>query len=410
MKKQFLLPVVALLLAGSPLLAQNSNIETAAINLNNRELEDAKKYIDLAAAHPETSNIPKMWYYRTRVYQEIVSDTAWDHLDDEAAQKAIVSLKNLFQTDLKKRYIEDVEGNIAFISNYVFNKAVEYWQKGQYSKALECYRLILDIYPYDKEGKLPLNNLADKTLFLNSAYLYAEWAQKDTAHAKEFMQAAKENLQKLVDVKFRDPYVYTQMQRIYLIEGDTAKALSYIQMGRTLNPSNKDLINSELFIYQTTGKTSELVTKLTDALEVDPEDTLLLLIRAQSYESMIKGPAKAGEPDYFKLAEEDYKRILELDPNNANANYNLGALYLRTTEPLVDRYMKLSSKQTAEMSKLEKEIGGIQAKALIYLEKALVYTPEDKSLLLVLQQLYARMNNEPKAMEMKRRRDAIKNQ
>ena len=63
----------------------------------------------------------------------------------------------------------------------------------------------------------------------------------------------------------------------------------------------------ELFIYQTQGKTNELLKKYDEALELNPENTLFLYNRAATYDNItrdILNKAKSDKDTALKISGE----------------------------------------------------------------------------------------------------------
>lgn len=74
--------------------AQKTNVESAAIYLRNSEISDAKKAIDEASIHDETKNDPKMWYYRTAIYDTILRNKDYSSLvDATTVEKFVLAAK-----------------------------------------------------------------------------------------------------------------------------------------------------------------------------------------------------------------------------------------------------------------------------------------------------------------------------
>ena len=90
--------IVSLLLVSIslPSFSQNVNVQNAYNSYNRKDrdgarikMEDAKKYIDLAYNDESTSNDPKMWNYRSKIYLEIMQN--FPALDPNAVFEATES-------------------------------------------------------------------------------------------------------------------------------------------------------------------------------------------------------------------------------------------------------------------------------------------------------------------------------
>ena len=69
------------------------------------------------------------------------------------------------------------------------------------------------------------------------------------------------------------------MSGIYIEEENTAQALEYLELGRDMFEDDQSLINTEINLYIELGRTSELITKLGEAIELDPYNSLLYFNR-----------------------------------------------------------------------------------------------------------------------------------
>ena len=393
--------VVFLFLISFNVFSQDFNVQSAGdaykdIDLYAKTFErrlkdftDAKKYIDLAAENEQTANSPKMWYYRSLIYLEMDRDTneAIRNLDPDAIEKSAVSFTNCLKTDTKKKYTEECEAKVWISGLRAYNKGISALNKGDVEKAARYFNLTISIIPLDKESNLKQKNITPDIINYNLAR--AAMKGKDNAKAKEY-------LQRLIDVKYNDPMVYLFMDRIYLEEKDTAKALTYIDQGRKIFSDNSSLLKEEISIYSSQGKIDALIVKFTDAINLDPDIESLYFNRASLYDS--KGD--------FANAEADYKKAIELKPEYLDANYWLGNLYFGKAAAILKA---ASSKSNAEFDRDKKEAEGYLKKAATYLETAMDVNPKKtddektiyKSTLSILKQSYARTGEMEKYNKIK---------
>lgn len=375
---------VLLILFTLKIFAQSNNVQSAANSLKYSELEKDKKYtylqeakdfIDRAAANEQTANNYKMWYYRGKIYLTIFSDTAVKKIDKDAAENAAISFVNCLKTDTKEWFKEECDNLVGISGIASYNDAIEAYHNQDYDKAIRLYKLILDIIPLDKQNNLKTSNITQGVLYRN--LYFASSQAKDRANAKIY-------LQKLIDMSYNDPLIYAYMERIYLEEKDTTKALSYIELGRSIFEDNMDLINEELNIYIAQGNTDVLIKKLTDAINLDPEREILYFNRGVLYE-------KKKE---LNKAIEDYKKALELNPDYFEVNYNLGALYFNEGAEMYNKANDIKS--DTEYEKAKQAADERLKQALPYLEKAKRLNTKDKNTLISLKQIYARLNENEK--------------
>ncbi|MFA6259988.1 MAG: tetratricopeptide repeat protein [Bacteroidia bacterium] len=460
MKKFLVLVLTCLSLTA---FAQRSNVESAVIYLRNSEIEDAKKVIDEAAEHADTKDDPKMWSVRAAVYDTIYRNPDYRKLDSTWEEKFVVACIKCMETDTKKRY-EDYCGFTVINSAFAaYNKGVEYLQNNDSKNALKFFVYVTQVFPYDKNGDLKKNNINEKAITLNMASLAIK--NQNNADAKKY-------LQKLIDMDYNDPTIYLLMANIYYLEGDTTKGLSVTDAGRKRFAGEKDLINQELNIYLAQNKQNVLLDKLNEALSLDEESPTLLYVRGNVYDNFAATSAKnakhsrdtaikitnkakgekvpankakleasakryrlAGDSlqkehsRFSNLAEKDYLKVIDLNPEHLDGYYNLGALNNNKTTEVVDKMNSLSSKSQSEYDKKFNALKAVKDSilnvSLGYFNKALDLAdalPEDDAdklkykqatqiaVYYSLQQVYANLGDEKKTMEMMNKRKELENQ
>ncbi|HNS11193.1 MAG TPA: tetratricopeptide repeat protein [Bacteroidia bacterium] len=381
----FLLPLTT--------FGQSNNVQSAANSLKYNEVADAKKWIDLAAENEQTANNSKMWYYRGKTYLAIHTDKAWQNLDDRAVEKAAISFINCLKTDDKKMYEEDSKNLIWVCGMGLFDKAIMFSQNNDFETSMRYYNLVLDIFPYDQGENLKRQNITPEIVEKNMAYT----AVKANDPAK-----AKVHFQKLIDKKFNDPKIYLYMAKLHLDEKDTTNALSYVEQGKALFENNTNLITMEMNIYLAQGKTDILIDKLSESIEANQYDELLYVNRGMMYES---------KKDYASAAV-DYKKALELNPDNLDANYNLGVMYFNEAASMANAANSIKGNE--EFAKAKAKYEQKFKDSAPYLEEAMELnkqkTEDEQSMytatLNSLKQLYVRTGEMEKYEKVKGLLDA----
>ena len=379
--------LIFLILISIKSFSQQNNVQSAANSLKYNEVGDAKKFIDDAAVNEQTSNNSKMWFYRGKVYLQIHTDTAFNKLDADAVEKAAISFMNCLKTDTKGYYTDECNNLVWVAGLGLYNKGVDAYTKNDFEKATRFYNLVFDIIPLDKDNNLKRNNITAEVL--NKNLYFAAAKAKDTEKAKIY-------LQKLIDVKYNDPMIYIYMSKIYLEQKDTTKALTCIEQGKKLFEENTTLINAELNIYIAQGKTDVLVTKLTDAINVNPDNELLYYNRGTLYEN---------RKDYDKAAA-DYKKAVELKPDYFDAYYNLGAMYFNQGAEMSNAANNIKAQKDYEAAIVKADAK--LKEAMPYLEKASSINPKDKNTLISLKTLYIRIADTDKYNKVKAILDNLK--
>ncbi|MCX6273673.1 MAG: tetratricopeptide repeat protein [Bacteroidetes bacterium] len=385
MRKIIILP---LLLVFATAFSQKASVQSAADLLKLKEYVKAKAFIDEAAVYESTSNDPKMWYYRGKVYQAVNDDKELSKTNPEAAYIATQSFINCIHTDKKENH-KDSTDIFTWIAGYsLYNRAVEQYQAGNMEVAMKFYKEVQEVFPYDKDNNMKRNNITSDIVTKN-LYL-CSYRLNDFTNAKMY-------LQKLIDVKFNDPSIYLGMCKILLQEKDTAKALSYVEMGRTTFEEHPGLIGQEISIYVAQGKTKELIDKVSLAIETDTENERLYNMRGSLNE----------KTNNLDKAIPDYKKALELKEDYMEVNYNLGNLLFGQAADLSTAANAI--KDNNEFAKAKEKIDQKLKEAQPYLERTKELnqkkTDDDKLIYQttqnLLKQLYARTNQMDKYNEVK---------
>ncbi len=497
--KKSLLILLCLITASS--WAQKSQIESAALYFNNSEIEDAKKSIDAAFEHPDTKDNVKMLYFRAAIYDTIFTSEKFKSLDIDAAEKWALAARRCLELDKKELYKELMEYNIVNAAFACNTAAYDANKRGDYAKTQSYYQLVIDLLPYDKFGDMKTNNLTEKSIVYNQFYFAnkerIKSKQGDTLNRKSttikgnisinsekqntnlnidltingnknYDDDAKKYLKRLVELDYQDHLIYFYLTNIYLEEGDTATAITYLDKGRSLFPEKKDLIGLEINLYLTMGKVSELLSKVELANEQKPDDAELIYTRGNLYDNAAGGfnkeikaireeassitkkakleknvatkktlEASAKEKlakitdiakkanEYSAKAEADYFKAIELNPEMIDAYYNLGALTNNKTVEIANKINSIDVKTQGEYDKkfnaLKKVQDSIFNVAILQFLKVEEYaqmkpekTPEEKVLKYAylkdayysLQLIYAGMKNESKSMDYKAKKEA----
>ena len=377
-------------------VAQKHNIVNASIALRNANkangdevgvlLLEAKEYIDEAFSSESTANDPKMWNYRAPIYLQIALKKP--ELDNLAILKATDAHIKCLQKGKKDKIIvkkwtskEDVLAGLVQCGYKLFNLAIDHYNKGDYKTSLDFYDKIFEIVPFDDEDQLKRGNITKETILYNS--FFSSNKLKDDTKSKEL-------LQNLIDINFNEPAIYIHMSDIFKREDNIEKAIEYLSLGRDMFEDDQSIINTEINLYIELGRTSELLKKLGEAIEIDTENSLLYFNRGTIYD----------QEGQLENAEKDYIKAIELDPSSFGSNYNLGALFFNKAVELNNSANSTSDNKKYKLLKDQSDV--YFNKALPFLESSYSINPKDKNTLLSLKQLYYMKANYKKSDEIKK--------
>jgi tetratricopeptide (TPR) repeat protein len=393
--------ILSLLISSFTLVAfsQSKNVQNAFNSFRQENFAEAKYFIDLAANNESTANDAKMWNYRAKIYLEIMQK--YPDIDENAVFEATESHIRCLDRDKKGRISvrkwtreEDVLSGLIACGYNLFNSGVEDYNAKEYKNALRKYDEIFRIIPLDKDNLLEEGNINENSIYKNQ-YL--------AALQLEDVDAQLDYLGKSIENNTEDPTIYYFISNIYSEKGNLNLALEYILMGREKFSNEIILINTEIDLSMKMGKsTQEIVSKLSDAIDLDNSNEVLYIIRSQMYSKLNDNV----------LAEKDLISALSINPESSSANNNLASLYLSMTEPLVKERNNLGYRETKKIDNLDSKIEELQKKSLPFLVKYISLKEMDgefdKAALNTLASIYYNLGMEKESTETRSKLNSIK--
>lgn len=290
-----------LLFGQSNLKEGNNNFALFTRSGEFKNLESAKKFADEAYKTPRDSTGYKNNLLRALVYSSLsVADSNRklkyknDPLEDATLALSLLKDDNLnYENESQIIYIHR-----KLAHGYQIIAAREL-AKNNYQLAFDNFILV------DKfsNGELQVKkNLAILSELLNKNELAV-------FYYKEFLLSQKE----------LKPQNFLNMSRLYLEIDDFNDAINILLTGLDQYPKNKDILFDIINIYADNGLYDSLIPYAELAIEIDPQNIELNYLAG--YANEVIGNKK--------LAELYYKKIITLDGNNYNGNYELGLLYLK---------------------------------------------------------------------------------
>lgn len=339
--------------------AQKNKVQTAWNYLKYDDLARAQTAIDEAAAHEQTGNSAKTWYYRGLIYQAMFKHEKFGNVDPDPLPKAAESYQKALQIDPDYEDKETIQQNLLAVNSQMFGLGVDHFNAKDFPKALASFESVLKFTPND--------TLA----ILNAAYS----AERSGDKAK-----AKGYYSDLISKGYNEPKIYIFMGNIQKAEGDTASALATVIKGRQLFPADNTLVIEELNIYLSTGEDKQALESLNYAITGDPTNANLYFAQGTVYD----------RTDNKDEAAKSYKKAIEINPSYFDAYYNLGAMYFNEAAELANKANEIKS--NTEYAKAKDKFEAKFKDAMPYLEKAHEINPDDVNTMVSLKQLYARLN------------------
>jgi tetratricopeptide (TPR) repeat protein len=192
---------------------------------------------------------------------------------------------------------------------------------------------------------------------------------------------------------------------MYADAGDKEKAFSIVKEGRKRFPDNQTLVTEEVNAYLMSDRHEEAMEALNVAIGLDPKNFSLHFalgfvndrLAAKSLETNPEGGAQYEQ--YLANAEKSYKQSIELNGENFDAVYNLGALYFNRAVKLNEVANTIDDMKKFEAAR--KVADDVFDQSLPILEKAYTLNGTDKGVLISLKQLYYRKMTSDDSYESK---------
>ena len=358
--------------------AQRSNRTSAFMYLEKGQLEQAKQKIDLAVKHEKTKNDPKTWLYYGRIYYAIASSPlpAFTKLDANAAEKALEGLKKAKELDVKKKVTKEANEYLKKLTAVFYAKGAEVFKKKDYKEAITDFK--------DAFQVAQCINSFDTTAAFNIGI---------SGVLGNDPKVASEYLKKCIDVNFKEPRIFIYYNRSLQQLGDTAAAQKAIELGRQRFPENLSLLLEQAQLFLEKGQADELIASLKEAIAKQPNNPAnanFNFLIGKSYDDM-------GKKD---LAEQYYKKALEVNPKFFEAVYNIGAIYVNNAAQLQKKANDLPLSKEKEYNALIAEANTNLKTAVPWLEQALKIRPDDEPTIRALKEAYARLKMNDKLKEL----------
>ncbi len=273
-----------------------------------------------------------------------------------------------------------------------YTKKAKEHLKEDYSLLINAgYFYFQDKKMYDKSAKAFDNYLKVRAMKIfedDKAMTTADTMSWDAAYlavAANFEGKLYDETIKLAK-KYKDHQDYKKDEMTQLIcashlaKADTVAALEALELGASEFPKSPYYLGNLVNVYASQNKLDKAISFLTKAIEANPGNTNYLLAMGGLYER---------KEDWNRSAEW-YQKILEVEPENFDANNSLGRSYF-------NQAVEVLNAETLDKLAIEKA-KGLFKKALPYLEAAYKVNPDQ--VYYVLSNVYDRLDMKDKYDEV----------
>ena len=383
MKKTFLtLAAAAMLATGAPLMvsAQTSAVTNAILNQRTGLLDKARVDIDKAIVNEKTIGKAKTWFTRGQIYEGMLESPIYGKQlqPGEGLQKAFESYAKTIELDTKDgEFGKQAAPRMDALYGRAFNDAVNSYNAKEYDKAIGNYKLASQIKPQDT------------TAVLYSAYAY---------EAKQDFAGAKASYNQLLGMNYKSANLYNRLLQIARQQNDNAEASKLLQQALVAYPNNKNFMLEDLNASLAGGKGEDAIAKINKTIAADPTNSNLYAVRGSLYDQQKK----------TDLAVADYRKAVELDPKNFDAQFNLGVYNYNKAADAYTKASKMDLKAyQVSGRKLEADGKKYFEAAIPPFERALELQPTDRNTLTSLKKIYFRMGRNADSERLQARIDAL---
>ncbi|WP_394996624.1 tetratricopeptide repeat protein [Emticicia sp.] len=240
-----------------------------------------------------------------------------------------------------------------------------YLSGGMMGEAIENMKQMIASTPNNPENA---KNLAENiknlgTLYENEA---EEYVKKTRPLESQMTQIGKEKAEAEKDLAMSDQKKTAQEEELKRLNDRLKK-----------EPKNAASIKASI------ASVTQLVATSNTEIEVYKQKIAKLTASAQnnsSKEAELK-TLKAKETELKDLAASNYKKALEIDPNNYDANYNIAVFYFNQAVVVKGTVDKMDMKTYNEKGKaIEEQVCGTFNQAKVYFDKCKSLKPDDQDL------------------------------
>ncbi|QRX64871.1 tetratricopeptide repeat protein [Dysgonomonadaceae bacterium zrk40] len=366
--------MMAVLTSGS-IFAQKSALKDAKRALGRDDLHEARTMIKQAAEHPETATDPETWkiwgdignkafdLQRTNAMlgksanDKVMYDGLMESYAPYVKADSLAELPDA-KGRVKNRVRKDISGILRANHPFYINGGVYYNDQGDYKKATDFFEVYWNI------PSLPMFEGEKDAFVLDSTFQTIKYYAIITAIQGEDHKRALAMLQRAAKEPFiensayKESDIYELMASEYIQLGDSAKFLEILYDGAEKFPSSNYFLPNLVNVFIREGNTEKAMQYLDKAIENTPQNSCDL--------NSVKGALLAEQGNY-DAAEAEYRKALAQDPNCERALEAIAVNFILQAQDLKEKTAMMSDRQ--QQMENDKKTVELYQKALPSLEK-----------------------------------------
>lgn len=374
MRKILFITMMAVLTSGS-IFAQKSALKDAKRALGRDDLNEARTMIKQAAEHPETATDPETWkiwgdignkafdLQRTNAMlgksanDKVMYDGLMESYAPYVKADSLAELPDA-KGRVKNKVRKDISGILRANHPFYINGGVYYNEQGDYKKATDFFEIYWNI------PSLPIFEGEKDAFVLDSTFQTIKYYAIITAIQGEDHKRALAMLQRAAKEPFiensayKESDIYELMASEYIQLGDSAKFLEILYDGAEKFPSSNYFLPNLVNVFIREGNTDKAMEYLDKAIENTPQNSCDL--------NSVKGALLAEQKNY-EAAEAEYRKALAQDPNCERALEAIAVNFILQAQDLKEKTALMSDRQQQMVN--DKQTVELYQKALPSLEK-----------------------------------------
>jgi hypothetical protein len=298
------------------LLASAQDLQTVQRFIASNDYLSAKKLIDSFFSDKKNINEPPAWYYKGRIYAEVVRQH--DLANYGALQDALNAYKRYQELDSKNKLMQ-LNDNVDLFQLYdlSYNTGADYYNDKNYNLAFNHFKVALDVEEYISrkgfsfQGKI-FPSFDTSLINLTGSAAYLAGREENAIPYFERLANAKIN-----ESDYKG--VYALLYRHYLKRNDQVRAAKYLNTGKELFTDDEYWIKLEL---GNIVNEKERFIRYEQLLQKYPSNFNLVMDYAVELFNYVYADAKPAD---FETRQNRLQSLLtkalSVDPNSAMANF-----------------------------------------------------------------------------------------
>lgn len=360
--------------------AQKKAVNAALKSINSGKLETGIENIEAAIQNPETMSLSNTWIVRGDLYTAVAMNPFFAGRYADAADLALASYQKALELDPSEKTHTLLALKLPNLAGAFYDLGTTAFSAGEFGAATVDFEKSLAVTQMMGE--------ADSASMFNIALCAANDNQLEKA--AEYYGVLVAGAYPMMGIYNGLADVYARMDR----KAEVAPLMDLL-VERFADDSTAYVTAVGILLGLGDNEHSEII--LNKAIEKWPSDPFLYLAMGVAYEN-----SKQGDK-----AEEAYKKALELNPDYAEAIYNLGAFYVNQGIDIQNQARNLPLDATAEYDALSAKANALFEQSIPYLEKIVDAQPNNVDALNTLRGIYIQLNQMDKASDIKARVDAL---